>query len=70
MYKSRSQAQVAIASGLIRINGQRVENKNKTLAIGDIITFPRCENVIVLRVISLAQRRGPAAEAQACYQLL
>jgi ribosome-associated heat shock protein Hsp15 len=70
MFKSRSQAQVAIMGGLIRLNSQRIESTHKNVSIGDVITLPRGDDVVVLCVVSIPPRRGPAAQAQACYTLL
>jgi ribosome-associated heat shock protein Hsp15 len=70
LFKSRSLAQLAIAQGCIRINGERAQRAHLAVHIGDIITLPRGEDVIVLRILAIPLRRGPAAEAQGYYVLL
>jgi len=54
----------------MRINGRRVEKGSASVAVGDIITMPIGEAVLTLRLLSMPERRGPASEAQLCYQLI
>jgi ribosome-associated heat shock protein Hsp15 len=35
--------------------------------VGDVLTFPQGGQIRVVRVLALAERRGPATEAQALY---
>lgn len=65
---SRTSAQKLAEEGHIRINGRRVERSHTIVRPGDLITFPYGQKVRVVRVSSLPQRRGPAPEAQACYE--
>jgi ribosome-associated heat shock protein Hsp15 len=67
LFKSRNMAQSAIANGYVRLNGSRVERTNALVRIEDIITMPRGEDVMALRIVSLPMRRGPAPEAEAHY---
>lgn len=69
-YRSRPLAQHAAASGLIRVNGNRVSKPSSTVAPGDVVTLPRGRDVLAVRVEALAIRRGPAKEAQALYVIL
>ena len=68
--KSRTLAQGLIDEGHVRIDGKRVEKSSEDVRIGSIIAMPLHGKVRVLRVLSLPGRRGPAAEARACYQEL
>jgi len=54
----------------MRINGRRVEKGSVSVAVGDIITMPMGEAVLTLKLLSMPDRRGPASEAQSCYQLI
>lgn len=65
--KSRSLAQALIAEGHVRLNGIRVEKPSVEAKAGDSITLPRGEGAFAIRLLSIPQRRGPATEAQACY---
>ena len=69
-HKTRSLAQAAATRGHIRLNGRRVEKSSAEVGPGDMLTLPKGREVIVVRVISCGIRRGPAAEAQALYELL
>lgn len=68
--KSRSAAQQLAEAGHIRINGRRIERSHAPIRAGDLITFPHFDTVRVVRVIQLPARRGPAPEAQDCYEEL
>ncbi len=54
----------------MRIDGKRAEKPSEPVQVGSIIAFPLRERVRVLRVAALPIRRGPAAEARACYEEL
>ena len=70
LLKSRTLAQGLIDEGHVRIDGKRVEKSSEDVRIGSIIAMPLHGKVRVFRVLSLPGRRGPAAEARACYQEL
>jgi len=67
-YKSRALASRAAASGLIRVNGARVEKPGTGIKMGDVLTLPRGQAVAVVRVTGFAARRGPAPEARGLYE--
>ena len=66
--KARSDCTRLAAEGLIRINRQPTDKAHARLRIGDILTVPVHGSVRVVRVVSLALRRGPAAEARMLYE--
>lgn len=68
--KSRTLAQALIEAGNIRVDGKRVAKPAEDVRIGSVIAFPMRGQVRVLRVLALPERRGPASEAQACYEEL
>jgi ribosome-associated heat shock protein Hsp15 len=68
-YRSRAQAQQAAASGLLRLNGLRVEKASADVQRGDIVTLPRGREVLAVRIEAVALRRGPSAEARKLYSL-
>ena len=70
LVKSRSLAQRLIDTGHMRIDGKRVAKPSEPVRVGSTIAFPLHERVRVLRVLDLPVRRGPPAEARACYQEL
>ena len=66
-FKSRELAQDCIEEGHLRLNAQRCVKPGHGLAVGDVLTFAQGNRIRVVRVLSLSDRRGPAAEAQALY---
>jgi len=57
-------------SGLLRINRQPTGKPHAKIRVGDILTLPLYAGVKVVEVLALAERRGPAAEAQLLYRLV
>ncbi|MBX3563070.1 MAG: RNA-binding S4 domain-containing protein [Sphingomonas sp.] len=66
--KTRGAAQAIAEKGLLRIDGRRIERSSTPVRVGCILAFPLFGKVRVLRVEALPRRRGPPAEALACYQ--
>jgi len=67
-FKSRTLAAKACHDGRIRLAGQTLTKAHHGLKVGDVLTFPLGPNIRVVRVMALAVRRGPPAEARALYQ--
>ena len=65
--KTRSLAAKLVAEGYVRVNGERVENAAKALAVGDVLTVAAAHTTAVVRVEALGERRGPASEARLLY---
>jgi ribosome-associated heat shock protein Hsp15 len=59
-----------IEAGHVRIDGKRVEKSSEEVREGSVVALPLHGKVRVLRVLELPTRRGPAPEAQACYEEL
>ncbi len=68
--RARSQCAALAAAGLLRINGLRTEKPHARLRVGDVVTLALRGEVMVVEVLALAARRGPAAEARALYRVL
>ena len=68
LVKSRTLAQAIIDGGRVRIDGRRVEKPSDVVRVGSVVALPLREEVRVLRVLALPERRGPAPEARACYE--
>ncbi|HEY6868182.1 MAG TPA: RNA-binding S4 domain-containing protein [Novosphingobium sp.] len=68
--KTRPLAQTLAESGHLRLNGRRVQRSSQGVAVGDVLVVPLPAGVRVLEILALPTRRGPAAEAMACYRLL
>ncbi len=67
-FKTRSLASKICNAGRLRISGELVAKAHHKVKPGDVLTFAQGRNVRVIKVISLATRRGPAPEAQALYE--
>ncbi|MCG8421801.1 MAG: RNA-binding S4 domain-containing protein [Proteobacteria bacterium] len=66
-FKTRSLAATAIDSGKVQVNDTRVK-RSKLLRIGDELKVRKGPYEFVLTVRALAERRGPAVEAQTLYE--
>ena len=68
--KTRGLAQGLIDTGHVRIDGKRVAKPSEPVRVGSIVALPLHEHVRIVRVLALPSRRGPPAEARACYEEL
>ncbi|MEJ6394115.1 RNA-binding S4 domain-containing protein [Gymnodinialimonas sp. 2305UL16-5] len=66
-FKTRSLAARQVSDGHVRVNAERVTKPAAQIGPGDVLTFPQGRQIRVVRIESLAKRRGPAAEAQTLY---
>jgi len=67
--KARSDCARLVAEGHVRINRQPTDKAHARLRPGDVLTLPLPRRgVRVLRIVALARRRGPPAEARALYE--
>jgi ribosome-associated heat shock protein Hsp15 len=69
-YRTRVLAQAAIAAGRVRLNGTRLEKPGHVLKAGDVLTLGKGAQVIAVRVLALAEKRGSTKDAQALYAVL
>ena len=69
-YRTRSSAQTAAAEGKVRLNGVRVNKPGHAIRCGDVLTLGKGAQVLAVRVLALAERRGAATEAQGLYEIL
>ena len=65
--KTRTFAQEVAEAGHLRLSGRVVDRAHALVRVGDVLSFPLHGRVRVIRVEALPTRRGPAAEARACY---
>jgi ribosome-associated heat shock protein Hsp15 len=69
-YRSRVKAQEAASSGLIRLNGVRVQKPSADVRPGDVVTLPRGREILAVRIEGIVARRSCAAEGQRLYKIL
>ena len=69
--KTRGDCARYVGGGLVRLNRQPTDKPHARLRVGDVLTLPipegRNGDIRVIRVLALAARRGPAAEARGLY---
>ncbi len=64
---SRSAAQTLCESRRLRLDGRVIEKASVQVRPGTVLSFPRGEHVVAVRVEALGERRGPYAEARSLY---
>jgi ribosome-associated heat shock protein Hsp15 len=74
-YRTRPMAQAAASAGKVRLNGVRVDKPGHAIKPGDVLTLARPvggrgAEIMAVRVLALAERRGPASEAQNLYEII
>lgn len=69
-FRTRPLAQAATVSGRVRLNGARIEKPGRAVRPGDVLTLGKGADVVAVRVLRLAERRGPALQAQMLYEIL
>ena len=69
-YRTRPLAQAATQAGRVRLNGVKVDKPGHVLRAGDVLTLGKGGQVVAIRVLAMAERRGPAKEAQTLYEVL
>lgn len=66
--RTRSLAERLVEGGKVRVNRARVTKPGRTVRAGDVVTAAVNGRVRVLKIVAIAERRGPAAVAQALYE--
>lgn len=67
-FKTRSLATKTVQSGKVRVNGTPISKPARMVVPDDVLTFPKEDDVRVIKIIALGERRGPAPEAQSLYE--
>ena len=65
--KSRSDAQQLCESRYLRLDGRVIDRPSALVRAGSVVSFPRADEVVVVRVEGIAERRGPFTEACQLY---
>ena len=66
--KTRAEAAALCRGAVLRVNRVRVTHAHHRLRVGDVLTLPLKDEVRVVRIVALGDRRGPASEARRLYQ--
>jgi ribosome-associated heat shock protein Hsp15 len=67
-FKTRSLAARICATGAVRIDGTPTLKAHAAIRPGQVLTFVQGRHIRVIEVVALAERRGPASEAQRLYR--
>lgn len=65
--KTRSLAARLVTDGHVRVNGRRAETAAKPVHLGDVLTVAAAHGTMLVRIVDLGERRGPAPEARLLY---
>ncbi len=68
--RRREQAAPLVAARRVRLNGQLVARSHQKVRTGDVLTLLLGSRLLVVRVVALGERRGPAREARNLYEEL
>ena len=66
--KTRTLATHITAAGKVRVNTRKLSRASQIVRPGDVLTFVHGDRLRVLKILALAERRGPAAQASALYE--
>jgi ribosome-associated heat shock protein Hsp15 len=66
--RTRTTAAKLVTEARFRVNGQATDKPHYGVRPGDVLTFPLGRHVRVIKVLALAERRGPAPEARLLYE--
>ena len=68
IFKSRSIATKFVSTNRLRISGQVTQKPHKMISIGDILTMTINDNIKILKVLEIPNRRGPYSESLNFYE--
>ena len=68
IFKSRTIATKFVLSSRLRISGQVTQKPHKMISIGDILTITINDNIKILKVLDIPNRRGPYSESLNFYE--
>ncbi len=66
--KTRTLATKLAQAGKVRVNRQKTDNAARRVRPDDVLTITLRGRVLVLRVLDIGSRRGPASEAAALFE--
>ena len=68
IFKSRSIATKFILTNRLRISGQVTQKPHKMISIGDVLTMTINDNIKILKILDIPNRRGPYTESLNFYK--
>jgi ribosome-associated heat shock protein Hsp15 len=67
-FKSRALATKLVSAGRVRLSGKVITKSSQLVRQSDVLTFPQGSFIRVVKVLFLADRRGPSPEAQLLFE--
>ena len=68
IFKSRSISRKFVLTNRLRISGQVTHKPHKMISIGDVLTMTINDNIKILKVLDIPNRRGPYSESLNFYE--
>jgi ribosome-associated heat shock protein Hsp15 len=68
--RSRALAKTMAEAGHIRLNRRRIDHAHAAVRPGDVLSLPLPSGVMLVEIIGLPLRRGPASIAAGHYRIL
>lgn len=66
--RTRATAVRLVEDGHVRVDGRRITNAAHGLKLGDVLTLALPHATVVVRLVSLGERRGPYEQARLLYE--
>lgn len=67
-FKSRALATKLVSAGRVRMSGKVITKSSQLVRQSDVLTFPQGSFIRVVKILFLADRRGPSPEAQLLFE--
>ena len=68
IFKCRSLSTKFILTNRLRVSGQVTQKPHKMISVGDVLTMTINDNIKVLKVLDIPNRRGPYSESLNFYE--
>jgi len=66
-FRTRALAAALCEAKRVRVGGRVVDKAHSLVRVGDVLTFPFGDTIMVARIEALAERRGQASAARLLY---
>ena len=66
-FKTRTIASQQVTSGHLRVNSQPIRKAGYMIKAGDVLTFPKADDIRIIEILALGEKRKGAPEAALLY---
>jgi ribosome-associated heat shock protein Hsp15 len=67
-FKTRGAAHLMVSSGRLKLDGDAMSKPHRNIRAGNVLTFPMGDKQRMIKVLKMAEKRGPAPEAALLYE--